>query len=226
MAPPSLPSPAPHRARASHHLGAVSGRALAGLATAALAVAVLVLGWTGCHERHDPPAAASAPAPAPAVPAATPAAAQEAPPVDQKLILSDDEWRKRLTPEQYLVLRRHGTEPAFCGGYTATKHHGPGTYHCAGCGNPLFTAETKFESGSGWPSFFQPIPGRVEEQTDTSHGMIRTEIHCARCGGHLGHVFDDGPAPTGLRYCINAVSLSFTPATGAGPATAADKAAP
>ena len=129
----------------------------------------------------------------------------------EKLELSDDAWRARLTPEQYRVLRRHGTEPAFCGGYAAQKGHGPGTYVCAGCGGELFSSTTKFESGSGWPSFFRPIPGRVEEQVDDAHGMRRTEIHCARCGGHLGHVFDDGPAPTGLRYCINAVSLAFVP---------------
>lgn len=129
-----------------------------------------------------------------------------------KLVLSDAEWQKRLTPEQYQVLRRKGTERAFCGGYTATKTHGPGTYNCTGCGAPLFTAETKFESGTGWPSFWNPIAGRVDSEVDKAFGMVRTEVHCARCGGHLGHQFDDGPAPTGQRYCINAVSLTFTPA--------------
>ena len=142
-------------------------------------------------------------------------------PVTDRLVLSDAEWKQRLTPEQYTVLRRKGTEPAFCGGYTATKHHGAGTYHCSGCQNPLFTNDTKFESGTGWPSFFQPLPGRVEKESDTSHGMVRDEVHCARCGGHLGHVFDDGPAPTRLRYCINAVSLQFVPTKAAGEVTAA-----
>jgi peptide-methionine (R)-S-oxide reductase len=133
------------------------------------------------------------------------------PPLNEKLTLTDAEWKARLTAEQYDVLRRHGTEPAFCGGYTKIKHNGPGIYHCSGCGAPLFSADTKFESGTGWPSFFKPIDGRVESQIDNSYGMMRTEVHCARCGGHLGHSFDDGPAPTGLRFCINAVSLTFAP---------------
>jgi peptide-methionine (R)-S-oxide reductase len=135
------------------------------------------------------------------------------PPVGDRLQLSDEEWKKKLTAEQYLVLRRHGTEPAFCGGYAAQKKYGTGTYHCSGCGAPLFTSDTKFESGTGWPSFFQPLPERVAEQVDDSHGMKRTEVHCARCDGHLGHVFDDGPKPTRKRFCINAVSLEFRPST-------------
>ena len=158
--------------------------------------------------------ASEAPAPAPVI------IPPEDPPVTDRLVLSDAEWQQRLTPEQYRVLRRKGTEPAFCGGYTATKHHGEGVYHCSGCQNPLFTNDTKFESGTGWPSFFQPLPGRVEKETDTSHGMVRDEVHCARCGGHLGHVFDDGPAPTRLRYCINAISLSFVPAKAKAPEVA------
>jgi peptide-methionine (R)-S-oxide reductase len=137
--------------------------------------------------------------------------AKPEPAVGEKIVLTDAEWKARLSLEAYQVLRRKGTEPAFCGGYTATKHHGPGVYHCAGCNAPLFTNDTKFESGTGWPSFFQPIPGRVAEEVDHSYGMIRTEVHCACCGGHLGHLFPDGPQPTGMRYCINAISLNFVP---------------
>jgi peptide-methionine (R)-S-oxide reductase len=171
----------------------------------------VLLSMTGCGDPPAPSAtrtidAEPAPATAPSV------ARPEVPPVGEKLTLSDAEWQKRLTPEQYLVLRRKGTEPAFCGGYTASKSHGIGTYHCSGCGAPLFTSDTKFESGTGWPSFFQPLPERVASSVDTTHGMIRTEVHCARCDGHLGHVFDDGPRPTGKRFCINAVSLDFVPA--------------
>jgi peptide-methionine (R)-S-oxide reductase len=123
----------------------------------------------------------------------------------EKLHLTEDEWRARLTPEQFRVLRQHGTERPFTGEHC--ESHAPGVYACAGCGLELFNAEKKFESGTGWPSFMAPMEGAVERQTDTSHGMVRTEVHCARCGGHLGHVFPDGPAPTGLRYCINSVSL-------------------
>ena len=187
--------------------------------TAAIVVLIVALAaWgVGCVRQAGatPPSAALAPA---AAPDHHP---QEDPPVGDKLTLTDDQWRARLSLEQYNVLRRHGTEPPFCGGYTAIKHNGPGIYSCAGCGAPLFSADTKFESGTGWPSFFQPLPGRVETEADTTHGMVRSEIHCARCGGHLGHVFEDGPRPTGLRYCINAISLDFTPASPAAPATAA-----
>jgi peptide methionine sulfoxide reductase msrA/msrB len=133
--------------------------------------------------------------------------------------LTDAAWKERLTPERYQVLRRHGTEPPFCGGYTAFTAQGAGIHHCGGCGLALFASETSFDSGSGWPSFFQPLPGAVATTSDRSHGMIRTEVHCARCGGHLGHVFDDGPRPTGQRYCINAIALDFV-AGAAGPATA------
>lgn len=123
---------------------------------------------------------------------------------------SEEQWRERLTPEQYRVLRQQGTERAFTGEYW--DNHENGVYLCAGCGQELFDSETKFESGSGWPSFYAPADAEhVEEQRDTSHGMIRTEVHCSRCGGHLGHLFPDGPRPTGQRYCINSASLQFEP---------------
>ncbi|HVY48563.1 MAG TPA: peptide-methionine (R)-S-oxide reductase MsrB [Minicystis sp.] len=128
-----------------------------------------------------------------------------------KLKLSDEAWRARLTPEQYQVLRKHGTERAFTGCFVGTKE--PGTYVCAGCHQPLFPAGRKFESGTGWPSFTEPLaPDVIASYEDRSYGMARTEVRCARCDGHLGHVFPDGPPPTGLRYCINSVSLEHVPA--------------
>jgi peptide-methionine (R)-S-oxide reductase len=120
-----------------------------------------------------------------------------------------DEWRRDLKPDAYRVLREHGTERA--GSSALNSEHRPGTFRCAGCGEPLFSSDTKFESGSGWPSFYQPMPGAVATHQDTSHFMHRTEVHCAKCGGHLGHVFPDGPKPTGERYCMNGVALKFDP---------------
>lgn len=127
-----------------------------------------------------------------------------------KLNLTEDQWRERLTPEQYHVLREGGTERAFTGKYEQNKAEG--MYLCAGCGTPLFASGTKYNSGSGWPSYTAPVEGdAVKELRDVSHGMIRTEVRCARCEGHLGHVFPDGPGETGLRYCINSASLDFKP---------------
>jgi peptide-methionine (R)-S-oxide reductase len=122
---------------------------------------------------------------------------------------SDEEWKKELAPETFSVMRNHGTERA--GTSPLNKEHRPGMYACAACSLPLFESSTKFDSGTGWPSFFAPLPEAVGTTTDRSLGMARTEVHCARCGGHLGHVFPDGPRPTGERYCMNGVALRFEP---------------
>lgn len=128
--------------------------------------------------------------------------------MEEKVVRTEEEWKKILTPEEYNVLRQKGTERAFTGKYD--KHFDEGVYKCAACDNVLFESDTKYDSGCGWPSFFTPLAkDRVIYEEDRSYGMVRTEVMCAKCGGHLGHVFDDGPEPTGLRYCMNSVSLKF-----------------
>jgi peptide-methionine (R)-S-oxide reductase len=123
---------------------------------------------------------------------------------------TEEQWRVVLTPEQFDVLRKHGTERAWTS--PLNDEHAAGVFSCAGCGQPLFKSDSKFDSGTGWPSFFVPIDNAIETTIDRKYGMARTEVHCSRCKGHLGHVFEDGPAPTGLRYCMNGVSLAFEPA--------------
>lgn len=179
--------------------------------TSSLVLALALL--ASCGPKTDPPRGDSAPAPVvrsePALPEPQrpPDAAAD---TDRRLKnpmgLSEEEWKKKLTPEEYYVCRQQGTESPFTG--TLLNYHGQGTFVCAACGNPLFDSKTKFESGTGWPSFYQPLSkAAVSERGDLSHGMTRVEVNCAKCGSHLGHVFDDGPAPTGLRYCMNSVAL-------------------
>ena len=126
-----------------------------------------------------------------------------------RIVKDEAEWQRELTPEQFRVLRKHGTERA--GTSPLNKEHRKGVFHCAGCGQPLFGSDAKFESGTGWPSFWKPLDNAIETTTDRSFFMTRTEVHCRRCAGHLGHVFEDGPAPTGLRYCMNGVAMKFEP---------------
>lgn len=159
-----------------------------------LAAVVLV----GCNSANKPQATA-------ATATATTAASSA---MNPKITKTDEEWRKQLTPEQYRILREKGTERAFTGEYWNTKDKG--SYKCAGCGELLFVSDAKFDSGCGWPSFYAPAATNViAETSDRSHGMQRTEVLCSKCGGHLGHVFDDGPNPTGLRYCINSGAIQF-----------------
>jgi peptide-methionine (R)-S-oxide reductase len=162
-------------------------------------VPLCALALAGCAVNAAPPAKT------PAKPAK--ASSTKKPTKIMKITKTDAQWRQELSPEAYEVLRKHGTERPYTG--ALLKNHETGVFECAGCQLPLFASDTKFDSGTGWPSFYKALPGAVEEKTDTTYGMKRTEVLCARCGGHLGHVFDDGPKPTGLRYCMNSVALKF-----------------
>jgi len=177
--------------------------------TRVIGTGLLAVLLTAGYGPAAPMAMAQSGAPAPAQGPASPTAPGRSL-MTNEMMKTDAQWRQELTAEQYQVLRQKGTERAFTGKYW--NHHAPGSYRCAGCGQEVFRSDTKFESGCGWPSFYAPLSANaVQTQADNSHLMHRTEVLCSRCGGHLGHIFTDGPQPTGLRYCINSASLKFEP---------------
>lgn len=184
---------------------------LAGLAATPLLTPIFAVGCSGCSRGESSASGSTTGARASnGPPPPSPVDPDNPPPVGDRLELSEAEWRARLDDAEFYVLREKGTERPFT--HPLNGEHRSGTFYCAGCGAPLFASTQKFDSGTGWPSFWQPIEtGRVAEESDTAFGMVRTEVLCARCDGHLGHVFPDGPPPTGLRYCINGVSLEFVP---------------